>query len=231
MYNYETSKIIKLLNDDEVKEIQRLLSSCKRSTDWVNGNGSFRGVEGTKSNVELHSPFVLKKVRSMVVEACNRCKEYTDFVLPRSFEGCIVSKTSEGGYYNTHTDCGDVGDFSTTIFLSDKDSYEGGELSLLINGKEQKIKLNPGYCVVYPTGTPHRVNKVTSGDRYAFVFWVKCIIRDQTILDCCRELRSIKFNEIPIEYQETMEEGLSDIKFKVDNTVNRLMRRFGEFAD
>lgn len=231
MYNYETSKIIKLLNDDEVKEVQRLLDSCKRPSDWNDGNNSFRGTEGTKSNLELNSPFVLKKVRSMVVEACNTCKEYNDFVLPRSFEGGIISKTNEGGYYNTHTDCGDVGDFSTTVFLSDKDSYGGGELSLLINGKEQKIKLNPGYCVVYPTGTPHRVNRVTSGYRYAFVFWARSIIRDQAILDCCRELRSIEFDETPIEYQETMEEGLNDIKFKIDNTVNRLMRRFGEFAN
>jgi len=227
----DTFKIIKLLSENQIKEVQRLLDSCKRPADWVNGNNTFKGSEGTKSNVELYNPIALKKIRELVINACSKCEEYSDFTIPKSYTGCIVSKTSEGGYYNTHIDCAEVGDFSTTVFLSEKDSYEGGELSLFISGREENLKLNPGYCVVYPTGIPHRVKKVTSGDRYAFVFWVKCIIRDSTILDCYRELKSIKFDETPTEYQETMEEGLNDIKFKIDNTVNRLMRRFGEFAD
>lgn len=231
MYNYEIYKIIKILEDEDLNKILKLIQSCSRNSDWQDGNFSFSGEEGTKKNLELSSAFILNKIRSIANTASQNCKELCDFCFPKSFEGCILSKTETNGYYNTHVDCADTGDYSATIFLSDKDSYEGGELCLWINGKEEKIKLDPGYCVVYPTGTPHRVNKVNSGTRYAFVFWIKSIFKNETILECCRELRSINFDEKPlmIPINEEMKDVLNSFEFKINNVVTRLMRKYGSF--
>jgi PKHD-type hydroxylase len=235
MYKYDIYKIIKILSDDQIKEINKLLCTCSRESDWVDGNNTFEGDKGTKLNTELNNGFVLKKIRELVTKTTNECRELADFTFPKEISGCIISKTEKGGYYNTHTDCADNGDFSSTLFLSDKDSYEGGELCLWINGKEEKIKLNPGYAIVYPTGIPHRVNKVTSGTRYAFIFWLKSIFKDEVILETCRELRSIDYKgyvrlKPPDPTEQTMEDAFENIDFKIENSINRLMRKFGNFG-
>jgi len=95
----------------------------------------------------------------------------------------IISKTPTGGYYHSHFDEPGCGHFSTTIFLSDPDTYDGGELVLLIDGEEKMFKLQAGEGITYETGTPHRVNKVTRGDRYAAVFWTTSFIQDLDDLD------------------------------------------------
>jgi PKHD-type hydroxylase len=56
-------------------------------------------------------------------------------------------------------------DYSCTLFLSDRDECEGGELMINIGDREISYKLNAGEAIIYPTGIPHRVNTVKSGKR------------------------------------------------------------------
>lgn len=65
-------------------------------------------------------------------------------------------------------------DLSMTLFLSDPATYDGGELCF--NGGEQKYKPPAGAAVLYPTGAPHSVNRVTRGERLAAVFWVQSMV-------------------------------------------------------
>lgn len=229
MYNYEIYKIIKVFDSEDLNTVNKLIGRTT-TPDWVDGNVSFRGEEGVKNNLELKNNFYLNKIEKITFDALSNNSQYANFTYPKNVEGIIVSKTESGGYYNTHTDTGNVGHFSTTIFLSEKDSYEGGELSLWINGKEEYVKLNPGYAVVYPTGIPHRVNKVKSGSRIAIVFWTKSILKDPVILETCRELRSIAIDEKDayVPNDEKMQEVLNQWQFKVSNAVNRLVRTYGD---
>ncbi|MNJ81983.1 PKHD-type hydroxylase [compost metagenome] len=61
-------------------------------------------------------------------------------------------------------------DLSSTLFLSDPDSYDGGELVIQDTYGVQQVKLAAGDLVLYPGTSLHKVNPVTRGQRYAAFF-------------------------------------------------------------
>lgn len=94
----------------------------------------------------------------------------------------MFSRYEKGMEYGTHVDNsimrGMRTDVSVTIFLSDPDHYEGGELVIESAAGEQEVKLAAGYAVTYPTTSLHRVAPVVSGERLAAVTWVRSFVRD-----------------------------------------------------
>lgn len=68
-------------------------------------------------------------------------------------------------------------DVSSTLFLTDADEYEGGELVIEDTYGTQRIKLNAGDMVVYPGTSLHRVEPVTKGVRLASFFWAQSMVR------------------------------------------------------
>jgi len=69
-------------------------------------------------------------------------------------------------------------DLSATLFLSDPDSYDGGELIIEDTYGEHSVKLPAGDMVLYPSTSLHRVAPITRGSRVASFFWVQSMIRD-----------------------------------------------------
>jgi PKHD-type hydroxylase len=68
-------------------------------------------------------------------------------------------------------------DVSCTLFLSQPDEYEGGELVIEDTFGSQRIKLAAGDMVLYPSTSVHRVEPVTQGARLACFFWVESMVR------------------------------------------------------
>ena len=104
--------------------------------------------------------------------------EFLAYTIARSTRDPLITRTPTGGYYRCHYDHWQLGDFSTTIFLNDSDTYAGGELCLWIDNKEERFKLDAGWGITYETGTCHMVSEVVDGERDAVVFWTKSWIRD-----------------------------------------------------
>lgn len=71
-------------------------------------------------------------------------------------------------------------DLSATLFLSDPDSYEGGELIAEFGSVRQPVKLPAGHMLLYPANSLHQVMPVTRGARYAAFFWIQSLVREQT---------------------------------------------------
>ena len=69
-------------------------------------------------------------------------------------------------------------DLSITLFLSEPDEYDGGELVVEDFYGSQEIKLPAGDLVLYPATTAHRVAPVTRGERIAAFFWVESMVAD-----------------------------------------------------
>ena len=69
-------------------------------------------------------------------------------------------------------------DVSATLFLSDPDQYEGGELCVMTEFGEQQVKLSAGSVVVYPSSSLHHVAEVTSGERLGLIVWLQSCVRD-----------------------------------------------------
>lgn len=68
-------------------------------------------------------------------------------------------------------------DISITVFLSEPESYEGGELIIEDTYGQQSVKLAAGDAVLYPSTSTHRVTPVTQGRRLASFFWIQSLIR------------------------------------------------------
>jgi PKHD-type hydroxylase len=71
-------------------------------------------------------------------------------------------------------------DLSATLFLSDPESYEGGELIAEFGSVREPVKLPAGHLLLYPANSLHQVRPVTHGARYAAFFWVQSLVREQT---------------------------------------------------
>lgn len=69
-------------------------------------------------------------------------------------------------------------DLSCTLFLSDPEEYDGGELLIEDSYGTQSVKLPAGHCVLYPATSLHQVTPVTRGARVASFFWVQSMVRD-----------------------------------------------------
>ena len=123
--------------------------------------------------------------------------EWEAWTVPKGTSSFLFSVYNKGGFYKPHFDSNTSGHFSQTIFLSDPDSYEGGELQLYINGEVKPFKLKPGYGVVYETGIPHCVTEVTQGTRKAFCFWTFSQIPVYEDLYKYREYQSKTWDLIP----------------------------------
>jgi PKHD-type hydroxylase len=138
-----------------------------------------------KKNTQLpaQSP-ALATVREMINEALQRHALFQIAVRPKLVRPVTVSRYEVGMAYGTHIDNAVMhnplmrSDVSMTLFLSEPETYEGGELVIESTQGEEGFKLAAGAAIVYPSSTLHRVAEVTHGTRLAAVTWVQSLIRD-----------------------------------------------------
>ena len=133
---------------------------------------NLQAVAGAQTNA------VLDKLRnSLSAHATFQAVAY-----PRAIDRMMVTRTEGGGQYGDHVDNALMGgaraDVSFTFFLSDPESYEGGELTISDRAEARSFKLQQGEVIVYPSTTLHRVEPVTKGSRLVVVGWVTSWIRD-----------------------------------------------------
>jgi len=68
-------------------------------------------------------------------------------------------------------------DVSCTVFLTEPEEYDGGDLVIEDTFGVQRVKLPAGDMVLYPSSSVHRVEAVTRGSRIASFFWVESMVR------------------------------------------------------
>ena len=68
-------------------------------------------------------------------------------------------------------------DLAATLFLSDADAYDGGELVIDDTFGPQRVKLAAGSLILYPASSVHHVTPVTRGVRLASFFWIQSMVR------------------------------------------------------
>lgn len=221
-------QINKFYDENDLEQINNQLKFCS----WECGLKSVNFAEGLSRQEQqsLKKCFQTTLPNELLFKSVDKCGSFLDFTIPVSSTSPIISKTPPGGYYNAHFDVVDNGHFSTTIFLSDPKSYDGGELCLYLDGKEEKFKLDAGYGITYETGIAHRVNLVTRGDRIACVFWTKTKI---PVMD---ELYKYRYyihmadrylhSDFSIKTVETCEKFVNNLNIHFIEKANKIMRRW-----
>lgn len=149
----------------------------------------------------------LIEMQDRVTKRLQEHQLFTMAARPKIIRPPLFSRYMPGMAYGTHVDNALMGgirtDVSLTIFLSDPDTYEGGELVIESTTGEQDIKLAAGSAVLYPTTALHRVAPVRRGQRLAAVTWVRSFIRDCAAreilfdLDTARHGLSERLGKVP----------------------------------
>jgi len=108
--------------------------------------------------------------------------------LPERIHPPRFNRYRNGGSYGSHVDSAIMrvdgsqaslrSDLSATVFLTDPDDYEGGELQIETAFGAQSVKLAAGDMVLYPSSSLHRVTPVTRGSRVCAIFWLQSLVRD-----------------------------------------------------
>ena len=68
-------------------------------------------------------------------------------------------------------------DLSMTLFLTEPEDYDGGELVVEDHYGAQVVKLAAGDMVLYPSTSLHQVTPVTRGVRVSAFFWLQSMVR------------------------------------------------------
>ncbi|WP_443748418.1 Fe2+-dependent dioxygenase [Asticcacaulis solisilvae] len=69
-------------------------------------------------------------------------------------------------------------DISATVFLSDPEDYDGGELVVEDTYGAHEVKLPAGDAILYPATSVHRVEPVSRGIRLAAFTWTQSLVAD-----------------------------------------------------
>jgi PKHD-type hydroxylase len=85
-------------------------------------------------------------------------------------DNAIRSDPLSGQYIRTDVSC--------TLFFSNPDEYQGGELVAEDTYGLHSVKLPAGDMILYPSTSLHRVEPVTAGARLASFMWTQSMIRD-----------------------------------------------------
>jgi PKHD-type hydroxylase len=96
-------------------------------------------------------------------------------------------------------------DISCTVFLSEPDEYDGGELTIHDTYGTKQVKLPAGSAVIYPGTSLHEVTPVTRGARIASFLWIESMVRsdEQRRLLFELDMNLLKLRERHGETQET----------------------------
>lgn len=149
---------------------------------------------------------------------------------PRTISPLLVSRTEDGGHYGAHIDNAIMGegearmrtDLSFTLFLTDPEAYEGGELVVHAAGMTQTIKGKAGELVLYPSSSIHEVRPVTSGTRIVCVGWIESMIRDATQREMLFDLENLR-----VSLRAALPPASAEL-LTLDKTIANLLRMWGE---
>lgn len=178
-----------------------------------------------KSNEQLSSDDpVGRTVRSEIEAALRRHPVFSAAAQPKTIQ-LLLNRYGVGQAYGAHVDDaymnGRRTDVAVTLFLSEPDSYDGGDLVIDLPAGEQRIKLPAGAAIVYPATTLHRVEPVTRGERLACVGWVESRIRDVSAREILFDLERAR-RALFQQHGKTPEFDL------IAKACANLLRRWGE---
>ncbi len=210
---------------------------CRQAVDaaeWIDGNAtSGQQSAQAKHNEQLPegSP-IARQVGDLILDALGRNPLFISAALPLKVFPPLFNRYAGGHQFANHidnavrqlrgTDFRIRSDLSATLFLTEPEDYDGGELSVEDTFGVQRVKLPAGDMVLYPASSLHHVTPVTRGARVSSFFWIQSMIRaDQD--------RSVLFQLDQAVQQLAAEKGQKDSAvIQLTGVYHNLLRRWAE---
>lgn len=175
-----------------VADLLRQIRASPTSDGAATATGIARDIKANKQITNSDNKRLIDRVEEIISSSA----EFRHLTMYRYLLPVIVNKYSVGMAYGSHSDApfmdGIRVDTSFTLFLSDPDSYDGGELVIETETGEQSFKLPSGTMLIYPNGNLHRVNPVTKGTRIAAIGWVQSQIRDPVKREILHDIHQVR---------------------------------------
>ena len=198
-----------VLNRTEVADCRKLLDAAQ----WVDGNAT-SGEQAAKAKRNRQLPIdapVTKELGNRVLAALARSPLFISAAIPKRIVPPLFNRYEGGEHFEFHidnsiraipgtADCLRT-DVSCTLFFTDPDEYEGGELIVKDTYGSHGAKLPAGDMILYPATSMHRVTPVTSGARVCSFFWAQSMVSS--------------------DWQRTM-------LFDLDQTIQQLRKQIGD---
>lgn len=177
-----------ILSKGDVADFRHIMDAL----DWEDGR-STAGAQSAlvKRNEQLPPDAdVSRQLGNRVIAALTANPKFISAAIPQQIFPPLFNRyvASNGHHFGIHVDNAVRGDrltgtrirtdLSVTLFLSEPDEYEGGELVVEDNYGSHEVKLPAGSVVVYPASSLHMVTPVTRGARVASFFWIQSMVRD-----------------------------------------------------
>lgn len=141
----------------------------------------------TKNNQQIdYNSAGYKESAVMLHTALMRNEMFRDFAYPKFVAPPLLCKYGPGQSYGVHSDAAIQNvngrrmrfDVSCTIFISDPEETQGGELTAHFGDKSIKVKGKAGSAIVYPSVTLHEVAPISSGERLVAITFIESEVRD-----------------------------------------------------
>jgi len=200
-----------LLCGEQVAHMRGVLSG----TDWVDGKVTAGAQSaGAKHNLQVpeNAP-AARTLGDMILTALGQNERFNSAALALRVFPPLFNRYDQGMNFGAHIDNAIRfvkgasqpirvrTDMSATLFLTDPDDYDGGELVIEDTFGSHQVKLPAGDLVVYSATSRHHVTPVIRGSRWSSFFWIQSMIRD---------------------------EAARTMLFELDNAIQSLRKRLGD---
>jgi len=173
------------LTPEETVQCRELLYA----SEWIDGKATAGGLAAAvKNNLQLDDQCdAAVKIRSLIEAKLTQHPEIISACLPQRMYPPKFNCYQNGGHYGLHVDGAVMTrpdgqqvrtDVSATLFLTEPDSYDGGELMIETQYGAQAVKLNAGDLILYPSTSLHQVLPVTRGQRICSFMWFQSMVAD-----------------------------------------------------
>jgi PKHD-type hydroxylase len=185
-----------LLSKEEVSQFRHGLQNCT----WQDGGETAMGMAAeVKRNLQTDAQCPqVQQLTNQLLARMGNCPKLVSAALPQHIFPPCFNRYEQAQEYGFHVDAAIMrlpgtqsvmrSDLSMTIFLSEPEEYQGGELLIQTDYGEQRVKLNAGSAVLYPSSSLHRVTPVTQGQRLAAITWMQSMVTDAQIRESLFEL-------------------------------------------
>jgi PKHD-type hydroxylase len=175
-----------VLTVDQVSQARARLDAA----EWVDGRVT-AGHQSAQAKHNMQIPEghpAAREVGDVIVRALQQNPLFITAALPLHVFPPLFNRYSGGQSFGSHVDNsirmvpGTAHrirtDLSATLFLSQPDEYDGGELMVEDTYGVHSVKLPAGHLVLYPSTSLHHVTEVSGGERVAAFFWIQSLVRD-----------------------------------------------------
>lgn len=219
-----------VFDKDEVRAIRARLDA----TDWEDGKKTAGAQSGQVKNNRQLPPTgaTAQELGQLILQRLGQTPLFLSAALPLRILPPMFNRYESGETFGIHVDNairtnpfnGEQlrTDLSMTLFFSEPEEYEGGELYVEDHYGTQKVKLPAGDMVLYPSTSLHEVTPVTGGARVSSFFWLQSMVRSN-------EQRTILFDLDQTIQELAMRLGTDDAEVvRLTGIYHNMIRQWTE---